>query len=59
MYKTINMRLDMSDEEYFTVRLKKEPYGDKIDEYREKHPGYTSRADAVRDILRQYFKSKH
>lgn len=47
----------MTDDNYFTVRLKKEFYGEKIDKFMKENPGYNSRADALRDIIRRYFEN--
>ena len=49
----------MGEEGYFTIKIKKKYYGDKIDQYLEEHDEFNSRAEVIREILRKYFKDQH
>lgn len=52
-------RYSMVDQDsYITIRLRKDYYGERIDKFLEENPQFTSRADAVREIIRR-FMEKH
>lgn len=46
----------MTDKDYFTVRIKRDPFEKIIERYMDENQGFTSKADAVRDMLRKYIK---
>lgn len=44
---------------YVSVKLPKEYYGERLDEFLEENPQFRSRAEAVKEILRIHFRDKN
>ena len=47
------------EKRYVSVKLPKEYYGENLDAFLKENPQFRSRAEAVKEILRIYFRDKN